>query len=111
MFRNNITNVWTKPGSKLEHISGMIDKLTILNHDEQPLTNRNNFYISSGICNLTDWLIERENHYQEVVFNTKPDSYCENIASLIKSILKHATNQYDQALFIQWVSESGIKPC
>ena len=47
---------------------------------------------------ITDQLIERENHYQEVVFNPKPDSYYENIASLIKSISKHATNQYGWAI-------------
>ena len=99
MFRNNITNVWTKPGSKLEHICGMIDKLTILHHDEQPLTSRNNFYISSGICNLTDRLLERESQYQEVVFNQKPDHYYENIASQIKSISRHATSQYGRAIF------------
>jgi hypothetical protein len=98
-----VSEVWSRPGGKVEDMAGMVDDLTILHQGEE--ASRSHFYIWVGICNLTKRVKHKAKKYEEVIFS-KEDAgkNRQKIFDEIHKLSKHTFMQYAAPVFCPIIS-------
>lgn len=92
------TEVWSRPGARVENLFEMVEGVTILHHGVE--NARSHIYVSIGICNLTERLKGSRPKYEEVVFNkTKFNEYKVKLYNEMLSLTKYAKSQYSVVIF------------
>ena len=100
-FRGMIPNldfqdIWARPGGHVRDMFELIDDLTILHHGEE--NSRAHFYISVGICDLTERL--RGVNYDEVIFDKHQFLTRKgNLYNEFENLATAVTNQYAKPVF------------
>jgi len=93
---SDVSDIWLRPGGRVEDMSKFVDDLTILHQGED--NSRAHFYVWVGICNLTKRL--RHSRYEEVIFSKEDaDKNREHLRAKIELLAKHIVEQYAAPIF------------
>lgn len=86
LVRGNL-EVWAKPGAGLRSINQLINDHVIMYHGGQPLyLDKNHYYISAGICDITNRIKSRSDKYEEVTYMEEPYKTLHSLTSQFKQI-------------------------
>jgi hypothetical protein len=81
------TETWSTPGAKISDMHQSVDDHIMLNFPLNPLLveSRNFMYVVCGICDVTTKIKNKQEDYQEIVYNKDP---LDNISQLKSDLLE-----------------------
>jgi hypothetical protein len=92
----DVSEIWSRPGGKIEHMKKMVDDITILHQGED--NARTHIYLWVGICNLTTRL--KEKNYEEVIFSkSAADKERADLYAKLQQLSTHIYQQYAAPIF------------
>jgi hypothetical protein len=91
-----VSEIWSRPGGKIEHMKRMVDDIIILHQGEE--NARTHIYIWVGICNITKRIKEKK--YEEVIFSkAAANKEREDLFVELQQLSTHIYQQYAAPIF------------